>query len=63
MTQTETAPKFSPRDKVSHERFGTGRIVEVCAIAAAADEETEYSVKFRGDRWPATIGESRLRRV
>lgn len=63
MTNTNSAAKFSPRDKVLHERFGIGRIVGVWAIASAADEETEYSVKFRGYRWPATIGETQLRRA
>lgn len=59
---TNTA-KFSPRQTVEHPRFGRGRIVEVWAIAQNPGEETEYVVKLRGERWPATLGEASLTRV
>lgn len=52
--------KFQAGDKVSHERFGRGRVVSVYAVAQAEGEETEYVVKFVGDRLPATIGEQSL---
>jgi hypothetical protein len=61
MTNTAAAaPKFRPGQKVEHPRFGTGRIVAVYAIASAPDEETEYTVKLRGERYPATLGEHGL---
>lgn len=52
--------KFSPGQKVNHEQFGQGRIVRVWAEAQAVDEETEYVVKLRGERYPATLAESNL---
>jgi RNA polymerase-interacting CarD/CdnL/TRCF family regulator len=52
--------KFQPGDKVEHPRFGTGVIREVWAEAQNPDEETEYVVKLRGERWPAYLGEASL---
>ena len=54
------APKFRAGQKVTHSRFGRGRIVEVYAVAQATDEETEYVVKLVGDRYPATLSERNL---
>jgi hypothetical protein len=59
-TAAPAAPRFRVGQKVSHSNFGIGRIVAVYAIAQAADEETEYIVKLRGDRYPATLGEHGL---
>lgn len=54
-------PKFQVGQKVEHERWGVGRIVEVYAIAQSVDEETEYRVKVRGERYPAHLSENNLR--
>lgn len=56
---TNTA-KFQVGDKVEHAYFGKGVIREVWAIAQNEDEETEYVVKLRGERYPATLGETSL---
>lgn len=52
--------KFQPGDKITHPRFGDGVIREVFAVAQNPDEETEYVVKLRGERYPATLGETSL---
>lgn len=56
----QITPKFQAGDKVEHERFGAGVVKAVYAVAQNAEEETEYVVKLRGERWPATLGESGL---
>lgn len=56
-------PKFKVGDKVIHPYWGRGTIREIYAQAQHADEETEYVVKLRSERYPANIGESRLARA
>lgn len=61
MTSTKVTPKFKVGDKVTHHRFGPGVVREVWAVAEeGSDQETEYVVKLRSDRWPATLGEQGL---
>lgn len=56
-----STPKFKTGDKVNHHRFGAGIVREIWAIAeAGTEQETEYVVKLRGERWPATLGEHGL---
>lgn len=58
MTNELVTPKFKVGDKVTHHRFGAGVVREVWAIAEAnTNQETEYVVKIRGERYPATLGE------
>ena len=52
--------KFTVGQKVNHNRFGAGRIVAVYALATNANEETEYTVKLRSERYSATLAESNL---
>lgn len=56
---TNTA-KFTHGDKIYHQRFGRGRVIDVYALASSASEETEYTVRFVGDRYDSTIGEESL---
>lgn len=64
MPNTDTklvTPKFAVGDKVNHYRFGSGVVTAIYAVAAkGTDEETEYTVKLRGERYPATLGEHGL---
>jgi RNA polymerase-interacting CarD/CdnL/TRCF family regulator len=55
-----STPKFRTGQTVEHARHGVGRITEVYAVATEPDQETEYVVKLRGQRWPVTLAESNL---
>lgn len=55
-----STPKFRPRQTVEHVRHGVGRITEVYAVATEPDQDTEYLVKLRGQRYPVTLAESNL---
>jgi len=53
--------KFKVGDKVEHHRFGPGVVREIYANATAGtDEENEYRVKLRSNRYPVTLGEHGL---
>lgn len=52
--------KFKVGDKVTHARHGDGVIREVYAVATEPDQETEYVVKLRSNRYPVTLSEENL---
>lgn len=52
--------KFHSGGKVTHPYFGSGIVRKVYAVAQNPGEETEYTVKIRGERYPATLGEHNL---
>lgn len=53
--------KFAKGDKVDHPYFGAGVVREVYALGVVGtDQENEYTVKLRGERYPATLGEESL---
>jgi len=56
MTQTETVeiPRYRVGQRIVHERFGSGRVLEVIA-AENPGEVCEYRVKLRSDRYPAML--------
>jgi hypothetical protein len=58
--ETDMDAKFKVGDKVTHSSWGPGTVREIYAVAQSADEETEYVVKLRGERYPVHIGESRM---
>lgn len=52
---------LTPGTKVQHPNFGSGRVLSVYAVAAQdTDEETEYLIKWRSDRYPAPCGVTRF---
>lgn len=56
----QITPKFQAGDKVNHNRFGAGIVRSIYAVAQNANEETEYVVKLRGERYPVTLSELNL---